>query len=113
MRGSADEESGQLGACEQMFGRCTAGELSKIANEMSLVGVAAGVRGSDPARGTCLVREDAYRTLEAGDPRELFGPQADVAQEQPFDLAAADAGLCCGAFDHVHLTCTGSRSAAR
>src|SRR5689334_21538479 len=82
-----------------MIGRCAAGKLAKIANEVSLVGVAAGVRGSDPARGTCVLREDAYRTLEAGDARELLGRQANVAQEQPFELATAHANLCGDVFD--------------
>jgi len=43
MRGGAGEESGQLGALPQVRARRAVGELAKVAHEMGLIGVAAGV----------------------------------------------------------------------
>ena len=91
MRGRAGEESRQLGALQQVRARRAVGELAKVAHEVGLIGVAAGVGGRRAARSGLFALQHRDGALKSRQSREPLGRDPDAVQEQPLEVAAGRA----------------------
>jgi hypothetical protein len=85
--GVAQEMPRQIGSGEE-HGRCLAGELSEVADQMRLVIVSA--RDSRISPAGALLLDGLKDPLEAAHSRKVFGAQSNGVLKSPLQLAQAD-----------------------